>query len=94
MTDQPERFIENNVLTSTALPRITLKIADDLHYLGRVKFNLYGVACVDLFIFVSAPTGKRRTTSPYPRDRDANPINGILSADRDPNCRPGMAPSS
>src|SRR3954454_22857683 len=59
MTDQPERFIESNVLTSTALPRITLKIADDLHYLGRVKFILYGVADVDLFIFASAPTGKQ-----------------------------------
>jgi len=59
MSDHPERLFENNVLTSSALPRIKLKIADDLHYLGRVKFMLYGVADVDLFIFVSASTGKQ-----------------------------------
>ena len=59
MPAEPDRFIENNVLTSTTLPRTKIKVADDLHYLGRVKLVLYGVADVDLFIFVSAPNGKQ-----------------------------------
>jgi hypothetical protein len=59
MTAQPERNVESNILTSTAQPVIKLRIADDLRFLGRVKFLLYGVADVDLFVFVSAPTGKQ-----------------------------------
>jgi hypothetical protein len=59
MTAQPVRTFEENVLTSTALPAIKVKVARDLKYVGRLQFVLYGVAEVDLFVFVTASSEKR-----------------------------------
>jgi hypothetical protein len=55
----PARSVENNVLTSSDLPRIKLRIDPRLRFVGRLQFVLYDVAEADLFVFVEADdTGK------------------------------------
>jgi hypothetical protein len=57
MNTQPERTVTDNVLVSTT-PVIKIKVADDFIYLGKLDFILYGVATVELFVFVSAQERK------------------------------------
>ncbi len=54
MQAQPERSVENNLLVSSAMPAIKVKIAGEFNLLGRLDFILYGVAGVELFVFVAA----------------------------------------
>jgi hypothetical protein len=52
------RNFEGNMLTSTAMPAIKVKVAHDLAHVGRLQFVLYGVADVDFFVFVGATPEK------------------------------------
>jgi hypothetical protein len=53
----PTRTVENNVLTSTNMPRIKLKIDPSLRFVGRLQFILYDLAEADVFVFAEAGDG-------------------------------------
>ncbi len=48
----PTRTVEGNLLISTALPAITVRVDPSVAYVDRLQFILYEVAQVDLFLFV------------------------------------------
>src|SRR5215212_3901674 len=53
------RTVENNLLVSTDLPAIKIKVSDRLEYVGRLQFVLYEVAEAEIFVFAEADTQKR-----------------------------------
>ena len=50
------RTVENNLLVSSDLPTIKIKVSDRLEYVGRLQFVLYEVAEADIFVFAEADT--------------------------------------
>ncbi len=50
----PARAVDANLLVSTALPAIAVRVDPSLAYVDRLQFVLYDVAQVDLFLFVQA----------------------------------------
>ena len=50
----PTRTVDGNLLVSTALPAIAVRVDLSLAYSDRLPFVLYVVARVDLFLFVQA----------------------------------------
>jgi hypothetical protein len=54
MDKLPTRGVENNLLVSDDLPAIKLKVDDSLRYVGRLQFELYGLADADIFVFAEA----------------------------------------
>ena len=50
----PVRTVDGNLLVSTALPAIAVRVDPSLAYVDRLQFVLYDVAQVDLFLFVQA----------------------------------------
>jgi hypothetical protein len=59
MDNPPMRTIQNNVLISTDMPAIKLKIDDSMEYVGRLQFVLYNVAEADIFVFAEGDEGRR-----------------------------------
>lgn len=59
MSDQPQRMVENNMLTSTDLPHLKVQITDAFEYVGRLQFVLYDCADVDLFVFAASDDEQR-----------------------------------
>lgn len=55
---QPERFVEDNVLHSTALPQIRVQVADEFTYLGKFEFTLKEMAYGERHVFVDESDGK------------------------------------
>jgi hypothetical protein len=53
----PTRDVEHNVLTSSDLPRIKLRIDPSLRFVGRLQFVLYDVAEADVFVFAEGGAG-------------------------------------
>lgn len=58
MNTQIYRYVKANVISSSYLPRIRIKIDDAFLYVGKLQFNLYQRALVDLFLFADA-SGKK-----------------------------------
>jgi hypothetical protein len=54
-----EREVEGNVLVSSDLPRITLRVDEGLRFVGRLQFVLYDFAEADVFVFAEADEGGR-----------------------------------
>ena len=52
MQATPPRAVDGNVLVSTALPPIRVRVDPGLAYTGRLQFILYDVDRVDLYLFV------------------------------------------
>ena len=52
------RTVEDNVLRSSALPEMTLRVSRDFTYLGSLEFDLKNVARVERHIFIIADLGK------------------------------------
>ena len=48
----PERSVENNVLISSALPRLQVEVDSSLAYLGNLKSTIYDAAHIDNYYFV------------------------------------------
>jgi len=55
----PHREVENYLLTSSAEPAIKVRVGDSFTYLGRLQFELYSVAEVEVFVFVDADESRR-----------------------------------
>ncbi|MFN2145587.1 MAG: hypothetical protein ACK2T7_09550 [Anaerolineales bacterium] len=51
------RSVKENTLTSSVLPEMTLRLAEDLPYLGSLAFDLKGIAQVERYLFVHAENG-------------------------------------
>ena len=47
----PQRRVNNNVVTSSAMPAIRVKVHESLNYLGNYKFIIMDMAKVDLYLF-------------------------------------------
>ncbi len=60
MAEARRRYVEENVLVSTYLPPIRIRVDDRLEYVGNVDFDLYGLAQADLYLFAEAPGGRLR----------------------------------
>ncbi len=59
---EPQRTVQNNVITSTANPVIKIKVADELKYLGSFPFTLgSGVAAGERHVWVKADKNQRVT---------------------------------
>jgi hypothetical protein len=56
---RPHREVEDNLLTSSANPGIKGRVGDSFTYLGRLQFELYSVAEVEVFVFVDAGESDR-----------------------------------
>ena len=52
------RTVKENVLRSSALPEMTLRVSNDFSYLGPLEFDLKQVARVERHIFVIEELGK------------------------------------
>ena len=48
------RHVDGNILSSTAMPPIRIKVDDAFQYAGALHFILYDVAHVDVFLFMVA----------------------------------------
>ena len=48
----PERSVENNILTSSALPRLHIQVDSSLAYIGNLKSIIYDTAHIDNYYFV------------------------------------------
>lgn len=59
MYNSPMRTVEDNVLVSTDMPAIKLKVDDHMEYVGRLQFVLYNVAEADIFVFAEGDEGRR-----------------------------------
>ncbi|HYO50450.1 MAG TPA: hypothetical protein VEW94_11430 [Chloroflexia bacterium] len=59
MDNPPTRTVEDNVLVSTNMPAIKLKVDDRMEYVGRLQFVLYNVAEADIFVFAEGDEGRR-----------------------------------
>jgi hypothetical protein len=57
----PHREVENNLITSSVNPAIKVRVGNSFTYLGRLQFELYSVAEVEVFVFVDADESKRLT---------------------------------
>lgn len=55
---QPERFVEDNVLHSTALPGIRVRVDDAFAYLGKFEFTLKEMAYGERHVFADTSEGK------------------------------------
>jgi len=55
---QVNRTVKENVLRSSALPEMTLRVSKDFSYLGPLEFDLKQVARVERHIFVIENLGK------------------------------------
>ncbi|MDX1430615.1 MAG: hypothetical protein R3282_10015, partial [Rhodothermales bacterium] len=58
MPSQPDRTVENNVLNSTALPEIRVRVANEFSYLGSFDFVLKGIAYGERHIFADTADAK------------------------------------
>jgi hypothetical protein len=47
----PQRSVQNNILTSHAMPNISLRVSNHFAYLGNLKFTVIEVTSIDLFLF-------------------------------------------
>jgi hypothetical protein len=53
------RTVEDNVLVSTAVPALKLKVDGRMEYVGRLQFVLYNIAEADIFVFAEGDEGRR-----------------------------------
>lgn len=56
---QPPRQVKDQILTSTALPPIRIKFADEFKHVGTLQFVLYDRAQVEQHFFIDADNEKR-----------------------------------
>ena len=56
--NQPHREVKNNVLTSDATPKLTLKVASEFQFVGSVPFNIRNIAEGERFVWVVADATK------------------------------------
>ena len=56
---QPPRQVKDQILTSTSLPPIRIKFADEFKHVGTLQFVLYDRAQVEQHFFVDADNEKR-----------------------------------
>ena len=54
VADVPVRSVRGQVLTSTALPAVSLRFGDAFRFVGTQSFLLYGVARAEQYVFVDA----------------------------------------
>jgi hypothetical protein len=54
----PQRYVEDNVLISTALPAIRVAVAPAFRYIGKFDFRIRDVAAGERHVFADAPAGQ------------------------------------
>jgi hypothetical protein len=54
----PQRAVQGHVLHSPSLPELTIHVSQDLTYLGRLRYDVQGVAQADEFVFAATADGK------------------------------------
>jgi hypothetical protein len=54
----PQRAVQGQVLHSTVLPELTIRVSADLRYLGRLSYDVQGVAQAEEFVFAATAGGK------------------------------------
>src|SRR5437870_159361 len=54
----PQRSVRDNVLTSSDLPKLSLRVDKQFQYLGQVSFNIRNIAEGERFVWVQADAKK------------------------------------
>jgi hypothetical protein len=57
-TGPPQRAVEGHVLRSPALPALSIRVAADLVYLGRLSYTVQDVAQAEEYVFATTAGGK------------------------------------
>jgi hypothetical protein len=57
---QPARAVAQNILVSPSGPAMRIRVDDSLRYVGALRFDLRGIACVERQVFAAAETDRVR----------------------------------
>ena len=57
---QPSRAVEKNTIVSTTDPAVRIRVEPSLRYVGALRFDLKGIACVERHVFADVAKGSIR----------------------------------